>query len=539
MLASSLNKITKNLVRNKNAYYCFSKSWNVNNGELSYEKYPFLKELGLKEVNDGVYNGEWKGNGKTVTTYNPSNGEAIASVVEGSVEDLEETINKMNADKSLWRSTPAPKRGEIVRQMGEELRKYCEPLGKLVALEMGKILPEGIGEVQEYIDICDYATGISRSLNGKVIPSERPEHFMLETYNPLGNVGVISAFNFPVAVFGWNSALSMITGNMTVWKGAPSTSLTSVAVTKILANVLERNDLPGSICSMVCGGSEIGESMINDKRMDLISFTGSTKIGRMVGTKVQERFGRHILELGGNNAVIVHDDADLDLVIRGTLFSAVGTAGQRCTTTRRLILHQDIADTVTSQLVKSYKQVKIGDPLEDSTLVGPLHNQMAVDIYKNTIEEALNQGGEILVGGKQLDRPGHFVEPTLIKISSDAPIVKEEAFVPITYVMEYDGDLDKAIHLNNNVGAGLSSSLYTKNMTNMSKWISHAGSDTGIVNVNIGTSGAEIGGMFGGNKETGWGRESGSDAWKGYTRVSTCTLNYSKDLPLAQGIKFE
>lgn len=452
-------------------------------------------------------------------------------------------------------------RGEIVRQIGEELRKFAVPLGQLVSLEMGKILPEGVGEVQEYIDICDYAVGLSRMLNGKVIPSERPNHFMLETWNPVGNLGVITAFNFPVAVYGWNrfdlshlsfslsfffrllifslhSAISMIAGNCTLWKGAPTTSLTTIAVTKIVAKVLAQNDIPGAVCSTVCGGADIGATLAADPNINLVSFTGSTEIGRKVGVAVQQRFGKSILELGGNNAVIVHSDADLDLAVRGILFSAVGTAGQRCTSTRRIIVHKDIKKELLSRLIKAYKQVPIGDPLKKNILVGPLHTKTAVETFKKTVVEAQQQGGKVLVGGNILhDYRGNFVEPTLISIQHDAPVVLRETFVPISYVIEYS-DISDAFSWNNKVPQGLSSALFSTNCSNIFSWLSQNGSDCGIANVNIATSGAEIGGAFGGEKETGGGRESGSDSWKQYMRRSTCTINYGKDLPLAQGIQF-
>jgi len=436
-----------------------------------------------------------------------------------------------------WMTTPAPVRGEIVRQIGEEIRENIEPLGKLVSLEVGKIKPEGVGEIQEYVDVCDFATGLSRMLNGKVFPSERPNHYMLEAWNPLGNVGIISAFNFPAAVFGWNSAISMVCGNTNIWKGAPSTPLVSIALTKILDRVLERNNLPGAICSMVTGGADIGQAMAEDENISLVSFTGSTKVGRQVGNVVQNRFGKSLLELGGNNAVIVHNDANMELALRGVLFAAAGTAGQRCTSARRLYFHKDIINELTSRLVSGYKSIKIGDPLEKGVLVGPVHNQAAVDLYRQTIQDAKEQGGEVLVGGNVLDTPGYFVEPTLIRIKSGAQITKSEAFVPISYIMEYD-DLTTAIAENNNVKQGLSSALFTKDCGNIFQWLGPRGSDCGITNVNIATSGAEIGGAFGGEKETGGGRESGSDSWKQYMRRSTCTINYGNDLPLAQGIKF-
>eukprot|EP00128_Syssomonas_multiformis_P015401 Colp12_sorted_trinity150504_noHs@7527 len=505
---------------------------------INEAKYQFLKDLGLQEVNDGVYNGKWGGSGPVLPSINPATGRTIASVRTGTVKDYNDTMEEVLAAKRMWQNVPAPKRGEVVRQIGELLREKKEPLGKLVSLEMGKILPEGEGEVQEYIDICDYAVGLSRMFSGSIIPSERPMHILMEQWNPLGVVGVISAFNFPCAVYGWNNAIAMITGNTLIWKGAPTTNLTSVAVTKILQEVLEANKLPGAICSMVCGGADVGRAMSEDKRVDLVSFTGSTEIGREVGVTVQKRFGRSILELGGNNAIIVMDDADLDVVVRSVLFAAAGTAGQRCTTTRRLILHEKVHDEVLARLTKAYEKLPIGDPLEKGVLIGPLHTKQAVAAFTNAVEAAKSQGGKVLFGGETIEGSGFFVRPTIISIPHEAPIVNKETFVPILYATKFK-TLDEAIALNNSVEQGLSSSLFTRNFTNLFEWIGPNGSDAGIVNVNIPTNGAEIGGAFGGNKATGWGREAGSDSWKQYTRRSTCTVNYGNELPLAQGIKFE
>lgn len=434
--------------------------------------------------------------------------------------------------------TPAPKRGEIVRQIGQALRDNLENLGKLIALEVGKIKPEGVGEVQEFIDICDYAVGLSRMMDGKVLPSERPGHALLEQWNPVGLVGVITAFNFPCAVFGWNSSISMVCGNVNLWKGAPSTPLVSVAITKIMTEVLARNLVPGAVCSLVCGGADIGQAMAEDERVDLLSFTGSTAVGRKVGTTVQSRFGRKILELGGNNAIIVMDDADLDLAIPSVLFASVGTAGQRCTTTRRLTIHETIHDEVVDRLTKAYAQVRIGDPLNEDTLYGPVHSEMAINIYKQALEDVKKQGGTIACGGKVLEGPGYYVEPTIVTdLAHDAEIVHRESFVPILYVLKCKS-FEEAVGYNNEVKQGLSSSIFTKDIAKVFNWMGPLGSDCGLVNVNIPTSGAEIGGAFGGEKHTGGGRESGSDAWKAYMRRSTCTINFGKDLPLAQGIKF-
>ncbi|CAL8071748.1 unnamed protein product [Orchesella dallaii] len=504
-------------------------------------KYGFLKQLGLSEKNAGVYDGAWKGSGEVVTSVNPSNGKPIAQVVQGTLQEYNDTVAKSNQAWSTWVDMPAPHRGEIVRQIGDELRKNLEPLGKLVSLEMGKILPEGIGEVQEYVDICDYAAGLSRMLEGKILPSERPGHVLMEQWNPLGTIGIISAFNFPVAVYGWNNAIALTCGNTMVWKGAPTTPLCSVATTKIVASVLERNGLPGSICALVCGGADIGNAMANDKRLPLVSFTGSTPVGSKVGVAVQSRFGKSLLELGGNNAIIVADDADIEMVVRATVFACAGTAGQRCTTTRRLILHEKVHDEVVARLVKSYGQIvsRIGDSLEPNTLLGPLHSKVGVDNYMNTIEEAKKLGGKIEFGGKVIPREGNFVEPTIISgLPANSPVVMRETFAPIVYALKASS-MDDAIAINNSVEQGLSSSVFTQNIANIFKWLGPKGSDCGIVNVNIPTNGAEIGGAFGGEKATGGGRESGSDSWKQYMRRSTVTINYTKELPLAQGIKFE
>ncbi|KAJ3354529.1 Alpha-aminoadipic semialdehyde dehydrogenase [Allomyces javanicus] len=499
-----------------------------------------LKDLGLdaNQPNPGVYDGEWRGSGRIRESVNPSTNEVIAKVQEGTVEDYEAVMKKVDEAKIAWREIPAPKRGEIVRQMREALNAKKEPLGKLVALEMGKITAEGLGEVQEYIDVCDYAVGLSRMMSGKVIPSERPGHFMMEQWNPLGNVGVISAFNFPVAVYGWNSALALVCGNPVIWKGAPSTNLSSVATTKIISEVLVKNNLPGAITALVTGDADVGIAMSKDKRVNLLSFTGSTEVGRKVGVTVQERFGRPLLELGGNNAIIVMDDADLKLAVQSILFAAVGTAGQRCTTVRRLFLHEKIRDEFMAQLIAAYQQVRIGDPLDEATLCGPLHTKAAVEAYQKGLEAVKAQGGKILFGGEVLDAPGNYVTPAITEIDAKAPVVQNEIFVPILHTHTFK-TLEEAIAANNAVAQGLSSSLFTQNPANIFKWTGPAGSDCGIVNVNIPTNGAEIGGAFGGEKETGGGRESGSDSWKQYMRRQTCTINYSGALPLAQGIKFE
>ena len=501
---------------------------------------------------------------QVVTSLCPANGKPIAQVTTGNLEDYEACVKAAQEAWQVWADMPFPARGDIVRQVGDALRTKIEPLGKLVSLEMGKIVPEGIGEVQEYVDICEYAVGLSRMLSGKVIPSERPGHALLENWNPLGVMAIITAFNFPVAVYGWNNALAMVAGNAMIWKGAPTTPLVSVATTKIVTEVLEKNNLPGAICSLCTGGTDVGKKMAADPRMKLVSFTGSTNVGRDVAVTVQQRFGKHLLELGGNNALIVNDDADLDMVIRSATFAAVGTAGQRCTTLRRIIAHEKVYDKVVEGLIKAYGSIikRIGDPLDEGTLYGPLHSKVGVEGYKKTIEEAKSLGGKIEFGGNPIDREGgNFVEPTIITgLPHDSPVVHRETFAPIVYILKCSS-IDEAIAWNNEVEQGLSSSLFTQNLGNLFKvtplgkkltrghlicihffllqWIGPKGSDCGIVNVNIPTSGAEIGGAFGGEKATGGGRESGSDAWKQYMRRSTCTINYSKELPLAQGIKFE
>ncbi|RYH30014.1 aldehyde dehydrogenase family protein [archaeon] len=501
-----------------------------------------LAKLNIQNTQKGVYCGEWitAKNAQINHQINPANGEKLGEVEFGTEDEYHHVISAMDAVKDKWANTPAPVRGEIVRKLGDRLRHHKAELGAMVSLEMGKILTEGLGEVQEAIDICDYAVGLSRCLNGSVIPSERPGHFMMERYNPLkGHVAIITAFNFPVAVYFWNLALSLVAGNTNLWKPHETTSLVSVAVTKIVDEVLRESNQPGAIASMICGtGQGVGERMVRDPRVELVSFTGSTHVGRHVGKVVAGRFGKSILELGGNNAMIVDKSADLDMALRATLFGAVGTAGQRCTTQRRLYLHKDIYDTFLTKLLPAYKTVKIGSPMDSKTLCGPLHSQTAVQLFNKTITEAKAQNGKLLVGGNVLsDRPGNFVEPAVVAIEPTSSVLQDERFVPILYVMKVDS-VDQAISYNNCVKQGLSSSLFTQDLGQIFKWTGPSGSDCGIVNVNIGTSGAEIGGAFGGEKETGGGRESGSDSWKQYMRRSTCTINYSKELPLAQGVNF-
>nr|CCA21165.1 unnamed protein product [Albugo laibachii Nc14] len=506
----------------------------------SSQKFSFLRQLGIEEENCGVYDGGWFGNGPILKSVNPTDNTTIASVRGGNQNDYEKVIGAMDSAKSSWTQTPAPLRGEVVRQIGDELRQNKSLLGKLISLEMGKIHVEALGEVQEAIDICDFAVGLSRALNGSIIPSERPGHFMMERYNPLkGHVGIITAFNFPCAVLFWNAALSLVCGNTHIWKPSESLSLTSIACNKIITRALERNGFPGAISSLICGeGATIGEALVQDKRVELVSFTGSTKVGRHVNQVLASRFGKSILELGGNNAMIVHKDADLEMALRATLFSAVGTAGQRCTSLRRLYLHSDIYEQFLQRLVSAYKNVRVGSPLKDGVLCGPLHNKEAVKKYLEGVETIKKQGGKVLTGGKRVEGDGNFVEPTVVAISHDAPIVQQEIFAPILYVMSVNS-LGEAIERNNDVPQGLSSSLFTAKQAAIFKWTGPDGSDCGIVNVNIGPSGAEIGGAFGGEKDTGGGRESGSDVWKQYMRRSTCTINHSDDLPLAQGIDFK
>lgn len=502
------------------------------------KEYQFLSDLGLGPRNPGCYvNGSWRGNGSVVTSCSPINNQGIAEVVEASTEDYEEGMKACVEASRTWMQVPAPKRGDIVRQIGEALRGKLQHLGRLVSLEMGKILPEGLGEVQEIIDMCDFAVGLSRQLNGSIIPSERPNHMMLEVWNPLGIVGVITAFNFPCAVLGWNACIALVCGNCVVWKGAPTTPLITIAMTEIIAGVLEQNNLPAAIFTSFCGGAEIGEAIARDRRIALVSFTGSSKVGLMVQQTVSERFGKCLLELSGNNAIIVMDDADIQLAVRSVLFAAVGTAGQRCTTCRRLLLHESVYETVLEQLIGVYKQVKIGDPLESGTLLGPLHTPASKDNFLRGIEMIKSQGGKIVFGGSEIESDGNFVQPTIVEISPDASAVKEELFGPVLYVIKFQ-TLKEAIEINNSVPQGLSSSIFTRRPEIIFRWIGPQGSDCGIVNVNIPTNGAEIGGAFGGEKATGGGREAGSDSWKQYMRRSTCTINYGSDLPLAQGINF-
>ncbi|OUW20574.1 MAG: aldehyde dehydrogenase family protein [bacterium TMED161] len=502
-----------------------------------------LKELLIQKENYGSCIG---GEGWLETTnlgefksINPSNGDQIASVYKCSDQDYEKVVKYSSEAFKEWRKVPAPERGQLIFEMGNKLREHKDALGSLVSLEMGKIKAEGDGEVQEMIDIADFAVGLSRQLYGLTMHSERPDHRMYEQWHPIGNVGIISAFNFPVAVWAWNSFIAAICGNISIWKPSEKTPLTAIAVQNICNQVLKENNLKGIFNLVVGTGDEIGKKLVNDNRIPLISATGSTRMGKTVAQDVAKRLGKTILELGGNNAIIVDETASMNLVVPAIVFGAVGTAGQRCTSTRRIIAHSSIMDDLASKLVSAYSQVKIGDPLDANTLMGPLIDQMAIDNYKNAIDKAKEEGGEVLCGGNPIQfNNGFFVEPTIIKVESDFEIVKEETFAPILYIMSYN-NLEEAIDIHNDVPQGLSSAIFTNNVINSERFLSARGSDCGIANVNIGTSGAEIGGAFGGEKETGGGRESGSDSWKAYMRRQTNTINWSHDLPLAQGIKFD
>lgn len=504
-----------------------------------------LEALGLGPTHSGGYlgGGEWSsttGHGELVS-INPSTNEPIARVHASSDADYETIVARAQAAFKVWRTTPAPRRGEAVRLCGEALRKHKDALGSLVALEMGKSKPEGDGEVQEMIDIAEFAVGQSRMLYGYTMHSERPGHRMYEQYQPLGLVGIISAFNFPVAVWAWNSFLAAICGDICVWKPSPRTPLTAIATMKICNEALRDQGFPDLFFLFNDAGTELAQKFVDDKRIPLISFTGSTKVGRHVGERVARRMGRSLLELGGNNAIILDQSADLKLAIPGIVFGAVGTAGQRCTTTRRLIVHRSLHDDVVNTLVKAYKQVegKIGDPTDAANLMGPLNSPEAVKAYLDAVSRAKAQGGTVMTGGAALDRPGNFVLPTIVTgLPNSAEVVQTETFAPILYVIPFD-TLDEAIEMQNAVPQGLSSAIFTQDLKAAERFLSAAGSDCGIANVNIGTSGAEIGGAFGGEKETGGGRESGSDAWKVYMRRQTNTINYSDALPLAQGIKFD
>ncbi|MDH3730057.1 MAG: aldehyde dehydrogenase family protein [Acidimicrobiia bacterium] len=495
--------------------------------------------LGLSDANSGVYAGGWiDGNGGDLASINPTTATEIATVAKGNTDDYDLVVASSEDVFKEWRMVPAPQRGEYVRQIGNALRDNKEALGALVALEMGKIAAEGEGEVQEMIDIADFAVGLSRQLYGLTIASERPRHRMMEQWHPLGPIGVITAFNFPVAVWSWNAFIAAVCGDTTIWKPSSQVPLSAIAVQHICHQVMAGTGFEGAFNLIVGSGREVGDTMINDRRIPLISATGSCNMGEKVGTATAKRLARSLLELGGNNAITVLEDADLDLTTRGIAFGAVGTAGQRCTSTRRVIVQSSISGDLTKRLADAYAQVTIGDPLDPSTLMGPLINQQAVDTMMAAVGIAKDQGGEVLYGGGVVEgKDGFFVQPTIIKISKDAPIVQEETFAPILYVIDVE-DVFEAIEVNNGVVQGLSSAIFTNSMKAAELFLSHIGSDCGIANVNIGTSGAEIGGAFGGEKDTGGGREAGSDSWKAYMRRQTVTINWGDELPLAQGIEF-
>jgi aldehyde dehydrogenase (NAD+) len=504
-----------------------------------------LAQLGIEEVNNGASTGgKWfKTRGERIDSISPVDGKLIASVNAATEADYEAIILKAQEAFKEWRMIPAPKRGDIIRQLADRIRFYKEPLGKLVSYEMGKSLQEGLGEVQEMIDICDFAVGLSRQLYGLTMHSERPGHRMYEQYHPLGIVGIISAFNFPVAVWNWNTALAWVCGDVCVWKPSEKTPITAIACQQITKEVFDANGVPEGVSGLVIGGPEIGKLMAEDTRVPLVSATGSTRMGKSVGAAVGARLGRSLLELGGNNAIIITPTADLKMVVPGAVFGAVGTAGQRCTSTRRLIIHEEIYDKVKEALAKAYQQIKIGNPLDQNNHVGPLIDTDAVRMYSEALEKAVAEGGKIIVEGGVLSGEGYesgcYVKPAIVEAQNHFQIVQHETFAPILYIMKYSGGVENAIKLQNGVPQGLSSAIMTNNLREAEAFLSQAGSDCGIANVNIGTSGAEIGGAFGGEKETGGGRESGSDAWKVYMRRQTNTINYSDSLPLAQGIKFE
>lgn len=514
----------------------------ANNGkEFSVQK--TLEKLGIKDVNLGTSTGNnWFGSGAEIESHSPADGQLISKIKTASPADYDKVMESAQIAFLEFRLMPAPKRGEIVRQFGLKLREYKEALGTLVSYEMGKSFQEGLGEVQEMIDICDFAVGLSRQLHGFTMHSERPGHRMYEQYHPLGIVGIISAFNFPVAVWAWNTAIAWICGNVTVWKPSEKVSLCAIACQNIIAEVLKENEMPEGISNLLVAGHDVGEKLIDDQRIPLLSFTGSTRVGRMVSSRVAERFGRSILELGGNNAIIISNQADLDMSIIGAVFGAVGTAGQRCTSTRRLIIQEEVYDEVKNRLVNAYAQLKIGNPLDERNHVGPLIDKKAVEQYSESIAKCKAEGGTFVVEGGVLKGEGFesgcYVKPCIAEVENSFEIVQHETFAPILYIMKYKA-LEEAIALQNGVPQGLSSAIMTQNLREAELFLSHAGSDCGIANVNIGTSGAEIGGAFGGEKETGGGRESGSDVWKYYMRRQTNTINYTTSLPLAQGIKFD
>jgi len=515
--------------------------------------YDFLKRLGIEDLNAGGFDGDWTGSGPVLEVFSPGDGTRIASVQQVTEEEFDGIVASAHAAFLEWRKVPAPKRGEVVRQLGNALREKKEDLGALVTLEMGKIIAEGEGEVQEMIDICDFAVGLSRQLYGLTMQSERPDHHMREQWHPLGVVAVISAFNFPVAVWSWNAALAAVCGDATLWKPASKTPLTAIAVTRIAAEVCRANDVNPAVFSLVIGkGSTVGDRLLHDRRIPLVSATGSCEVGRRVAEVVGGRLANTILELGGNNAIIVTPSANMDLVLPAILFGAVGTAGQRCTSTRRIIVHASMKERLLSRLIPAYESIRIGNPLDRGTVMGPVVNAQAVRDVEKAVERVVASGGRILYGGERLQGDsypgGLYITPCIAEVENHWEIVQEETFAPILYIIAYGSaeaspaeavdEIDEAIALHNGVPQGLSSSIFTENFREAETFLSHRGSDCGIANVNIGTSGAEIGGAFGGEKDTGGGRESGSDAWKAYMRRQTNTVNWSTDLPLAQGIKF-
>ena len=507
-----------------------------------------LKELGIEDVNLGVSTGaKWfDTKGDITTSVSPIDDKEIAKVKNATLDDYEYVIKKAQEAFKIWRAVPAPVRGEIVRQIGLALREKKEALGALVTLEMGKIYQEGLGEVQEMIDICDFATGQSRLINGVNLQSERVNHRLSEQYHPLGLVGIVTSYNFPVAVWAWNTALAAIAGDVVIWKPSSKTPLTAIATQRIIADVLKKNNVPEGVFSLIVAKSSVmGDNFLSDKRVNLLSVTGSTAVGKRVGGIVGKRLGKTILELGGNNAVIITPSADIQMAVMSTVFGTVGTAGQRCTTTRRVIIHEDIYDEVKDKFISAYKNIvsRIGNPLDEQYLVGPLIDKYAVELFKNAVKQVQQEGGKILFGGEVLEnenvKSGNYVVPCIAEAENHYKIVQEETFAPIVYFIKYKGDVTNAIEIQNDVPQGLSSAIFTLNMREAETFLSYAGSDCGIANVNLGTSGAEIGGAFGGEKDTGGGRESGSDSWKAYMRRQTNTVNFSTDLPLAQGIKFD
>lgn len=511
---------------------------------LSFDIQPILEELGVQSLNAGTSTGqESYMKGETLASYSPVDGALIAKVTTTTPEEFEKVVATATKAFKHWRMKPAPQRGEIVRQFGEELRRLKAPLGKLVSYEMGKSYQEGLGEVQEMIDICDFAVGLSRQLYGNTIHSERPGHRMYDQYHPLGIVGIISAFNFPVAVWSWNTALAWICGDVAIWKPSEKTPVTGIACQQIAARVFAKNDVPEGVSCLINGDYKVGEMMTHEARIPLVSATGSTRMGKEVAKTVAGRLGKTLLELGGNNAIIVTPDADVKMTVIGAVFGAVGTAGQRCTSTRRLIIHESMYDTVKEAIASAYKQIKIGNPLDENNHMGPLIDKSAVAMYEKALAKVEAEGGKLLIPGGVLEGEGYesgcYVKPAIAEAKNSFEIVQHETFAPILYLLKYTGGVENAIAIQNGVKQGLSSAIMTTNLREAELFLSQAGSDCGIANVNIGTSGAEIGGAFGGEKETGGGRESGSDAWKVYMRRQTNTINYTTELPLAQGIKFD